>query len=112
MCYNSTDCKTGLISGRWTIHGLWPSVNYTTYPVDCAGECSAKESFEGNFVGDFVTNIVGKLASKVVGKSVGKDVGEKIGEQVGEAVLEMAENWPEIYSFLVNSVELSHSLTD
>ena len=102
-CYNSSDCRTGVIPESWKIHGLWPSMNYTTYPTNCEGECSAKEASD-NFIGDFVTDIVGRLASKAVGKSLGKKVGDKIGEMVGEKVMKLAESWPEIYSFLVNLI--------
>lgn len=52
-CYNFTYCNKE-IPNTWTIHGLWPSVNYTQYPVNCAGTCAP--DIEG-LPGDLVTKM-------------------------------------------------------
>ena len=37
LCYQS-HCRDEL-PDTWTLHGLWPSVNYTTWPQNCAESC-------------------------------------------------------------------------
>jgi ribonuclease T2 len=39
VCYNNPTC-TGRVSADWTIHGLWPSVDFSSYPDSCASKCS------------------------------------------------------------------------
>ena len=52
-CYNFKYCKKK-IPNTWTIHGLWPSVNYTNYPVNCAGSCAPDIA---GLPGDLVTKM-------------------------------------------------------